>query len=232
MKNDCSCIVPFYNETDRILGVLSVVSKIKKFRQIICVDDGSTDKKYIEIKKSFPNICLLRFSQNRGKSAAIEKALQLIDSKFVFLIDGDLKNLNPKEIESAIDIMENNPDMDMVIMTRVHTNIQGTWQRANCIFSGERILKTADLKVIYQQKPKPIRYQIEVAINQYMIKNKMRAYWIKSSAINLFKRIKFGGFIKGEIKDLLMHYQMIKYIGVFNYINQVLFFCKKEYDFE
>lgn len=229
MKKDVSCIVAFYNETDRILGVLEVLSKINEFNSLICVDDGSTDSRYKDIKKLFPKITLIRFQKNKGKSAAIEKALEKVKDPLVFLIDGDLKNLQAQEIKQAISIMHNNKDIDMILLTRMHTNIQGTWQRANCIFSGERILRTIDLHNVFKMKPKPSRYQIEIALNHYMITTRKKVFWIRSSAINFFKRIKFGGFIKGEIKDLAMHFEMMQYVGFFQYLYQVLFFSKHEY---
>lgn len=231
MKADTvSCIVPFYNESERILLVLEAVSKVKEFNQIICVDDGSVDKTYLKIRKLYPSIKVIRFSKNRGKTAAIEKALMSINDPLIFCIDGDLINLKPSEIRKAIDIMRINQKIAMIILCRIHTNIQGTWQRANNIFSGERILKTADLKEVLNKNPKPVRYQLEVAINKYMMENNKKVYWIPSSAINHFKREKYDGFIKGEIEDLLMHFQMIKYIGFLNYIKQILFFCRKEYN--
>ncbi len=237
-KGECkvTCIIPFYNEFERILGVLEAVSKVKNFNQIICVDDGSTDNSKLIIQNSkfsnktkYPQFRFIRFEKNRGKTAAIEKALLYAENPLIFCIDGDLINLQPSEIKKAIKIMQTHKNIAMIILCRIHTNIQGTWQRANNIFSGERIMRTSDLKIVLENKPKPIRYQIEVAINKYMIDRKKQVYWIPSSAINHFKRMKYNGFIKGEIKDLHMHWTMIKYIGLLNYIKQILFFCRKKY---
>ncbi|MBI3366374.1 glycosyltransferase [Candidatus Roizmanbacteria bacterium] len=230
-RGECkvTCIVPFYNESERILGVLEAVSKVKEFSQIICVDDGSNDKTYLRIRKFHPFICLIRFQKNRGKTTAIERALTLVNNPLVFCIDGDLLSLQPNEIRKAIKIMQINQHIAMIILCRIHTNIQGTWQRANNIFSGERILRAQDLKAVLKNNPKPVRYQIEVAINKYMMEKEKEVYWIPSSAINYFKRQKYGGLIKGELRDLQMHYQMIQYIGFINYLKQVLFFCRKQY---
>jgi len=39
---DLTCIIPAYNEADRIPGVLKAISKTN-IKKIIVVDDGSTD---------------------------------------------------------------------------------------------------------------------------------------------------------------------------------------------
>ena len=42
--SSCSCIIPFYNEGDRILWVLSELLKVEEFDEFILVNDWSTDK--------------------------------------------------------------------------------------------------------------------------------------------------------------------------------------------
>ncbi len=202
MENkNVTCIIPFYNESERILGVLEAVSKVKEFSRIICVDDGSidgsirqlADSKFVN-KKIYPQFRFLRLRKNGGKTGAIEASLKFVTDPLIFLIDGDLLNLQSEEIKKAIEIMRTDQTISMIILCRVHTNIQGAWQRANTIFSGERILKTEDLKRVLHTKPKPVGYQLEIAINGYIIQSNKRAYWIPSSAINHFKRIKYKYF--------------------------------------
>lgn len=38
-----SCIIPFYNKGGSLLSILTVFSHISYIKQIICVDDGSTN---------------------------------------------------------------------------------------------------------------------------------------------------------------------------------------------
>ena len=114
----------------------------------------------------------------------------------------------------------------MIILKRINAHWRTYWQRAHTIFSGERILKKTDLLVVFRNKPRG--YQLEIAINKYMMDNKKEVRWIPSSAVNIFKNKKVG-FIHGEIKDLLMHWTMIQYAGFLNYIHQILFFCRKKY---
>ena len=74
--NGCTCIIPFYNESDRILKVLDGVVKINGINEIICVDDGSTDNTSKLIRKRYPRITIISNPKNLGKTDAVNQALQ------------------------------------------------------------------------------------------------------------------------------------------------------------
>ena len=63
MKN-CTCVIPFYNEENRILPVLSELLKINEFNEIILVDDGSTDNWWSIVKNYIKNFEALRTQGN------------------------------------------------------------------------------------------------------------------------------------------------------------------------
>ncbi|NOZ43950.1 MAG: glycosyltransferase family 2 protein [bacterium] len=74
MKKTCSCIVPFYNEEKRILGVLSSLLESKYIDEIIVVNDGSTDQGKIVVVDFIQNkkkISFVDSKVNKGKSHAV-----------------------------------------------------------------------------------------------------------------------------------------------------------------
>ncbi len=134
-------------------------------------------------------------------------------------------SVKPEEIRRAINAMDTNSSIGMIILRRNKTAFGIRLTRADIVFSGERILRKEDLFKIYKLKPQ--LYQIEVAVNEYMMRHKKNVYWISSSAKNVFKTQKFG-LAQGVWAELVMHKSMIKYIGLTNYIIQRFFFAHKK----
>lgn len=90
-------IVPVYNETNTILKILEKISNIKLKKQIIIVDDGSTDgtrEKLLKIKKK--GLKVLFHKNNLGKGAAIITAQKYVKGNYIVIQDADLE-YNPKD---------------------------------------------------------------------------------------------------------------------------------------
>jgi glycosyltransferase involved in cell wall biosynthesis len=228
--NFISCIIPFFNEEKRISSVLGAINQIKAISEIICIDDGSTDNTSAIVKNNFPQIKLIKLEKNKGKSAAIEKGLIFIKTKCVFLVDSDLKNLNIEKIEEAINTMKAEDSIDMFIFKIITTP---TWLlflvklfRGDVIASGHRILKTADLRQVFSNR-KPKNYQLEVAMNEYMMENKKKCFWLEGIGINPHKSEKTN--LKGWVDDLIVILLLFRYLGVFNWLKQYFLFCRKGY---
>lgn len=222
----CTCIIPFYNEGERILKVLDGVVKIKGINEIICVDDGSIDNTLNKIKKRFPNIRLVRHDINLGKTEAISTGLRQTKDKYILLLDGDLRNFNYRHIEKAVLVIQKDKTIDMIILRRINAPFIIKLNRGDILLAGERILKKNDLeKVITKLKPKG--YQIEFAINQYMMENHKNVYWMPSSALNTYPTHK-QGFLKGIYKIIEMQIDILRFISLYNFFKQEFFFCRKK----
>ncbi len=89
-------IVPFFNEEKTILKTLNSLKQVdypKEKLKIIASNDGSTDKGLVLVKDFIKNNPEYDFSMisdvNSGKGAAINKALNKIDSDFFVVVDAD-----------------------------------------------------------------------------------------------------------------------------------------------
>jgi glycosyltransferase involved in cell wall biosynthesis len=85
-----SVVIPVYNERETIVEALRRVKAVPLEKEIIVVDDASTDGS-LELLMADPEIRLLRHAENRGKGSAIRTALTAVTGDVVIIQDADLE---------------------------------------------------------------------------------------------------------------------------------------------
>lgn len=111
-----SIIIPLYNEKNTVIELINRVKSAPlpegMQREIIVVDDGSTDGGIgEEEKKIFPDIIFLKHKKNRGKGAAIRTALKNVSGDIVIIQDADLE-YDPNEYSKLLKpILSGNADV-------------------------------------------------------------------------------------------------------------------------
>ena len=114
---EISVVIPLLNETESIpeLGNAlreNLLSTGKSF-ELIFVDDGSTDgstEQLIKLKESIPEIKIIQFQKNHGKSAALSAGFEMSAGERVVTIDADLQD-EPKEIINLLQKLEEGYDL-------------------------------------------------------------------------------------------------------------------------
>lgn len=119
MTQFLSVIIPMFNEENLVDQVLQVigeqVSSTGMQYEMICIDDGSTDKtddRIDEFAASNEHVVAIHFSRNFGKEAALSAGLAAAKGDAVILLDADLQHppsLIPKFVEywnEGYDIVE------------------------------------------------------------------------------------------------------------------------------
>jgi len=89
-----SVIIPVYNEADTISEIVNRISKLDLDKEIIIVDDGSTDGTRVLLKKKFEcqdGIKVIFHPHNCGKGAAVRTALNSVKGEIVVIQDADLE---------------------------------------------------------------------------------------------------------------------------------------------
>lgn len=97
---DLSIIVSMYNEEDSLdiffNTLLGVLEKLKDYTyEIICIDDGSTDKTYAMLEKFATHnkqIKVIKFSRNFGKEYGIMAGLKYCHGRAAIPMDVDLQD--------------------------------------------------------------------------------------------------------------------------------------------
>ncbi len=102
-----SILIPVYNEEKTIAKLISEVDSVLlpvTEKEIIIINDGSTDKTAEEIKrisKVFKNITLISHNKNMGKGSAIRTGINHATGDYIIIQDADLE-YNPKDIPAMI----------------------------------------------------------------------------------------------------------------------------------
>ena len=100
-----SVIIPFHNEEENVDFVLNEVRKEIPDAEIIAVDDGSTDKTGLMLKKH-SSVNVISFKKRLGQSAALYVGLSRATCPICVMMDGDGQN-DPRDIPRLVFLLEN-----------------------------------------------------------------------------------------------------------------------------
>ena len=90
LENNTLIIIPLYNEEEKIIDVINAINKV--FKNILCINDGSTDKT-LPIINSLKSVSVISHSMNCGQGTSlltgIKYFLYKTNFEYCITIDGD-----------------------------------------------------------------------------------------------------------------------------------------------
>jgi len=133
-----SIVIPVYNESKTILEIIRRVKETPFEKEIIVVDDRSTDETVRLLKENSEGIKILVHEKNRGKGAAVRTAIPHITGEIVIIQDADLE-YNPDEYPHLL-----SPILDGVADVVYGSRFQGGTHRVLYFWHaiGNRIITT------------------------------------------------------------------------------------------
>ncbi|HNY26925.1 MAG TPA: glycosyltransferase family 2 protein [Candidatus Sumerlaeota bacterium] len=100
-----SIVIPIYNEEDLLEEVLQRVLALPFDKQLILVDDHSSDRTpeiCQKVMQAFPGTLYLRHEVNQGKGAAIRTGIEHADGEILIIQDADLE-YQPEDIPRVLE---------------------------------------------------------------------------------------------------------------------------------
>ena len=99
-------IIPVYNEIKTIEKLIKKILKINIKKQLIIVDDGSSDGTELILKKYKNKIDKLIFhKKNLGKGAAIKSGQKYVKGEYIGIQDADLE-YDPRDLKKIVNEMD------------------------------------------------------------------------------------------------------------------------------
>ena len=95
-----SIIIPFFNESETIVGVLEETLATNPEAEVIAVDDGSSDDTWTKLQ-SVTGVRGIQLTENRGQSAAMYAGLRAAKGTVCVTMDGDGQN-DPADIPALV----------------------------------------------------------------------------------------------------------------------------------
>jgi glycosyltransferase involved in cell wall biosynthesis len=102
-----SIIVPVYNEENTIIEVLNRLLNLKIEKEIVVVNDGSTDTTKDKLDRLNPdlNIKAISLKDNKGKGSAIREWLRAVSGDVVVIQDAD-SEYDPADLIKLLGILK------------------------------------------------------------------------------------------------------------------------------
>ena len=109
---DVSIVIPAYNEGGAIAGVVTSLRDAAPWREIVVVDDGSSDD--TAARGCQAGATVVRHPYNKGNGAAVKSGIRRATGEYVLIVDGDGQH----RPEDALRIVGRLGEYDLVIGSR------------------------------------------------------------------------------------------------------------------
>ncbi len=212
-----TCLIPAFNEADRLAGVLTAVAGHPRLDRVVVIDDGSTDGTGDVALRHGAE--LLRAPDNRGKTQALRRGLQTVRTSHVVLIDADLLGLTPEAVELLIaPVAAGTADASLSL----RGNAPWLWRRIGIDYiSGERVFPMALIADRLAALDHLRRFGFEVFLNGLLIAGGRPVSIVRWPGVASPAKAIKRGLWRGLAADASMLWDIAGTIGVMGAVGQI-----------
>jgi polyisoprenyl-phosphate glycosyltransferase len=198
-SNAIDAVVPAHNEELTVGAVVKTLISTDKFRQVVVVDDGSSDGTAKEAEKAGARV--VQTPRNLGKGSAMLFAVESLQpGSRVGFFDADLIGLRTDHVLRMVQASD--LGYDMVCGLRDYGLLGTPVQLLMPLITGDRILKRWVLESLPQNCWDG--YSIETAMNDACTRGKGRVYLLLLDKITQRNKIRKLGLFQGTIRNVEM----------------------------
>ncbi|MES2945687.1 MAG: glycosyltransferase family 2 protein [Pseudomonadota bacterium] len=214
-----SCIICAFNEAPRIAAVLAIVSSHPLLKEIIVVDDGSTDAT-AEVVRGFSSVKLIVLPVNQGKSTAMAAGLAAASNSWVMLLDADLVGLLPEDISAlAAPVLAG----QATISLSLRQNSLWFFRLMGMDFvTGERVIPHDLLSGQLATMKRLPGFGIEVFMNRQIIARKLQIAVIDWAGVSQSRKTEKMGYAKGIWAEFRMVAHLLRTATPVTLLGQML----------
>jgi len=173
-----SVIVPVYNEAPTVKKVLISLVKVKEVKEVVVVNDGSTDDTEKEIKKVINSKKLgvkkIKYftKPNGGKGSAVRLGLSKVTGDYTLIQDADLE-YDPREIPLLLESLDRE-GVEIIYGSRfigAHSNLL-FWHRVgnallNLMVNVLYNTTLSDMETCYKLLPTDVFRKLNISANAF-----------------------------------------------------------------
>jgi glycosyltransferase involved in cell wall biosynthesis len=214
-----TCIVPAYNEQERIAAVVSTVARHPLIAEVIVVDDGSTDETAL-VAGRVEGVVVHRLRRNGGKSRAVGVGLSRATGEYILLVDADLVGLSASDLTQLVAPVLRG-DADMSISLR--RNAPWLWRRIGIDYiSGERVFPAGLIMDRMAEMRELPRFGFEVWLNGICIDAHCRIAVVPWHGVASPIKIRKHGLSRGIVADIDMLSDLFRCASAWQLLRQIM----------
>ena len=215
-----TCLIPAFNEQDRIAAVLQAVLGHPLIDEVVVIDDGSSDSTSAVVRTTKAR--LITLNPNVGKTAALARGLAEASGDIILLIDADLIGLSPDHLTALITPVTQG-HADITISLRDNAPFLWRWIGLDYI-SGERVMRKSLLAGQENTLKTLPKFGFEVFLNSLLIAQNARIRVVNwPGVISPLKSTKYGllAGIKADAKMMRDLFRAVPAVGLLRQITRM-----------
>ena len=191
-----SVVMPVYNEKNTVLKIMEKVLKLDMVKELIIVDDGSTDgtRNILAKASGDPRVKVMLHEKNSGKGAALRTGFNAATAEIVTVQDADLE-YDPNEFVEMVKPIEDGL-ADVVYGSRLSG---GKPQRVHMFWHkvGNGLLTFAmnflynstlsDIETCYKMFRKNVIDGINIRSNDFSVEPELTAKILKNKSLRIYE---------------------------------------------